>query len=71
MKGLLIITTDDRVLCYVCYQEDETAELDMWIPDEPENYPRECDNCDLTIEGLKKTEKSPSKDLPGQKHFKW
>lgn len=49
MKGIPIITTDDRVLCYVCYQSDDSAELEMWMPDDPDNYPRECDNCGLIM----------------------
>lgn len=63
-----IDTTDGRILCYSCYQDDDTAELEMWMPDDPDNYPEECDNCGLlmTWPGARK---SPSKDLPGQTYL--
>jgi len=44
-----VIMMDSRVLCYSCYQEDDTAELDIWMPNEPENYPETCDNCGLIM----------------------
>ena len=45
-----VIMVDGRILCYSCYQEDDTAKLDMWMPKDRENYPQECDNCGLIME---------------------
>lgn len=45
--GPPVITTDDRTLGYSCYQDDDTAELETWVPDDEYNFPCKCDSCGL------------------------
>lgn len=47
--GVAFIMTDDRVLCNTCYQNDETAVLEDSVPDNPLNYPIECEECECTL----------------------
>lgn len=43
--GCPVIARDGRLLCYSCYQDDDTAELDCWLSDDVENYPCRCEAC--------------------------
>lgn len=49
MAAAPIMTRDNRILCYSCYNDDDTAALDYWIPRQPENFPCECEKCGLTM----------------------
>lgn len=47
--GVCWIMVDGRELCNVCYQDDETAVMESSIPDDPLNWPRECEKCECTL----------------------
>lgn len=51
MPGIPVILKDDRVLCYSCFNNDDTAELDRWYSDDAENYPVDCDGCGVSLTG--------------------
>lgn len=49
---LMALTKDDRELCHECFRlarREHGAKLWCVIPDDPENYPRECEECGKVV----------------------
>lgn len=44
-----VVMEDGRLLCYSCYQDDDTAELSFWLPYQTDNFPCECETCGLKM----------------------
>lgn len=41
----MVVMKNDDVICYSCFQNRTEGELDYWLPDDPENYPVNCERC--------------------------
>lgn len=57
MPGIPVIMESERILCYSCYQDDDTGDqLNYWMPRDKENYPVCCDKCGVELTGLPEAE---------------
>ena len=47
--GVCIVMVDGREMCNSCYGDDESAVMFDYVPDDPLNWPRECEACECTL----------------------